>query len=81
MVLFGLRKKNILIEIFRTKMKTKNKKIEKERKKEKFYSTTEVEKEFFPVETAKEKEAGVIDNIEKKIGSKLMTDILSSYLR
>lgn len=63
-------------------MKTKDKKIEKEKKKEGFHSVTEVEKEFFPIGTAeKKKQVQITDSIEKKTGSKLMTDILSSYLK
>ena len=80
MVLCGLRKKNILIKIFKINMKTKNKKIEKEKQKEEFHSVTEVKKEFFPASIAEKKKYD-FDGIEKKTGSKLMLDILSSYLK
>ncbi len=82
MASFGLKEKNILIEIFKINMKTKDKKIGKKKQKEEFHSVTEVEKEFLPVSTDEKKEqARIIDNIEKKTGSKLMLDILSSYLK
>ncbi len=61
-------------------MKTKNKKIEKEKQKEEFHSVTEVKKEFFPASIAEKKKYD-FDGIEKKTGSKLMLDILSSYLK
>ena len=59
-------------------MKNKDKKRKKEKE---FFSITEVEKEFFPANTTKKKEKSIIGNIKKKAGSRLMTDILSSYLK
>ena len=56
--------------------------MNQKKKKEKFYSIQEIEKEFFPINVVKEKkQVRIVHNLEKKTGSKLMTDILSSDLK
>ncbi len=48
-------------------------------KKDQFHSVTEVEREFMPDSVARKKQEAS-DNIEEKMGSKTMSEILASYL-
>jgi len=60
-------------------IKKTSKKINKKKDKKIFHSVTEVEKEFFPT-SVEERKKRISNNIEKKTGSKLMAEILSSFL-